>query len=108
MLFVNACFCILVIGLGFVIWYNPLRGVKYLCWVAAMEIVYFFGQVLLSTPALFGESIAQQFGVAFGVGGVGMYLQLFSGFPVWALMVALLIARRLKFTGGLLAEGKKG
>lgn len=94
MLIVNGAFCILLLWLGALVWFQPVKATRRLKWVFVGQILYFLFEFVMSDAALLPRSVAEAFSAGFGVGGVGMYLQFFSGFPVWGLVLVLLVLQK--------------
>lgn len=93
MLLINGTFCLLLVWFGILAWFQPLSAIRRLRSLFIAEILYFLLQVVLSDALVMPRRIAESFGASFGVGGVGMYLQVFSCLPVWGLVLAFLALR---------------
>jgi hypothetical protein len=98
--FINGLFCCLLLGTGLMTLAYPARGSKLFCWVFGTEMFYFLMQFALSSPAIAGRTAAERFGTAIGVGGVGTYVQFFSGFTLWGFVLAFLANRRFQALRG--------
>jgi hypothetical protein len=93
LLIINGLFCLLLVSLGVLTWLRPFGALRALKWVFVGQIIYFVAQFLLSQPSLMPPSVAESFGSGFGVGGLGMYLQTFSGLPIWGLILVFIVSR---------------
>src|SRR5258708_344794 len=92
----SAAFCIALLLAAAVAWARPVLGLTWLTRIFVAQILYELLLVLLSWPVLVPAKVAISFAAAFGAGNVGMYIQILSGLPIWALVLALLAARTLR------------
>ena len=90
MYFVSAAFCCALIVVGVKAFRLPQTATGALIVLFTSELAYILFLLLLPPSSALGANV----GAAFGIGTVGLDIQIFTAFPLWGLLLSI-VARKI-------------